>query len=150
MSLFSPNYLIISDGDYFRELYRPWKLLTFLVGMAWLIYGALNFKISDWDVGVSILMGGLTYLLAPWTVFLIGSAICFRPRRWPVHVLLGFFVALTIVDTCYVLYHTIVGNEMYRDANFLASITLYFIAGFLLRSNYGHPVFETGLRFRFK
>ena len=37
-----------------NELLRPWKLLSFTIGMAWLIYGALNYGISDWDVGIGI------------------------------------------------------------------------------------------------
>ena len=47
--------------------------------MTWLLYGALYYGIADWDVGVTLLMGGLTYLLAPWTVRLIFEAV--RERR---------------------------------------------------------------------
>jgi len=38
-----------------RELFRPWKLFTFIGGMAWLIYGALNYGIAD-GRGISLLM----------------------------------------------------------------------------------------------
>ena len=48
-----------------RELLRPWKLLTFAVAMALLLYGALTLHIGDWDVGVTLIMGGLTYVFAP-------------------------------------------------------------------------------------
>ena len=97
--------------------------------MAWLLYGATHYNIGDWDVGVSIIMGGLTYLLAPWSVFLIGSALRYRPRRWWAHILLAVMAAILVVDTSYVIYHTLAGNPIYRDANFRASIALYFLAG---------------------
>lgn len=99
--------------------------------MGWLFYGALHYDIGDWDIGISIVMGGLTYLLAPWSVFVIGSALRYRPRWWWTHVLLALAAAVLIVDISYVIYHTAVGNPMYRVANFRASIALYFLAGML-------------------
>jgi hypothetical protein len=53
----SPELLPVQK--YLAELVRPWKLLSFGVGMIWLLYGARNYGISDWDVGISLIMGGL-------------------------------------------------------------------------------------------
>ncbi|RQW82132.1 MAG: hypothetical protein EHM79_18915 [Geobacter sp.] len=61
---------LLPGTDYFLELRRPWKIVSFAVGMLWLFYGALCYEISDWDVGISLLMGGLTYLC--------GIAWCYR------------------------------------------------------------------------
>ena len=62
----------LPNGSDFRELARPWKALSFAIGMAWLLYGALTYGIADWDVGISIAMGGLTYLLASFKCLLRG------------------------------------------------------------------------------
>lgn len=64
-----------------RELRRPWKLATLAGGMAWLLYGALAHDFADWDVGISLLMGGLTFLCAPWTL----RALWFCLRDRPPH-----------------------------------------------------------------
>lgn len=131
MEFFARSYELIPSSNYWRELARPWKLASFAVGMGWLIFGALNYDIADWDVGVSLVMGGVTYVCAPWSVFIIGSALRFRPRHWWFHVLLALAVAVLVVDSSYLVYHGIVGNQTYRDANFQASLPLYFLAGTL-------------------
>jgi len=38
---------------------------------------------------------------------------------------------LLVVDWVYLLYHHLAGNQTYREANFLASLPLYFLAGTL-------------------
>ena len=121
MSFFSAKYRLLPDSDYVHELARPWKLATFALGMAWLFYGAVMYGIADWDVGVSVVMGLLTYLCAPWTVYVLGSACLFRPRHWWVHACVALMVAVLVVDTSYLAYHGIAGNPVYRDANFRAS-----------------------------
>ena len=50
------------------ELARPWKLATFAIAMALLLFGALYMHVGDWDVGVTLLMGTLTYATAPTVV----------------------------------------------------------------------------------
>jgi hypothetical protein len=112
-----------------RELIRPWKVLTFAIGMAWLLFGALNYGIADWDVGISLLMGGLTYLFAPWSVRTILTASRNRPPYWILKIGIAVFVAWIVVDGVYVLYHTMLGNQMFRIENFCASSALYFLAG---------------------
>jgi hypothetical protein len=123
------NRSFLPDRVYCAELVRPWKLLSFAIGMAWLLFGALNYGISDWDVGISLLMGGLTYLFAPWSVRTILTASRSRPPYWMLRIATAVFVAWIVVDGVYVLYHTALGNQMFREENFYASSALYFLAG---------------------
>lgn len=119
----------LPDRAYLAELARSWKLMSFAIGMGWLLFGALTYGISDWDVGISLLMGGLTYLSAPWSVGTILAAVRYRSRRWLLGIAMALFVAWVVVDGIYVLYHTIMGNLMFRIENFFASSVLYFLAG---------------------
>jgi hypothetical protein len=107
-----------------KELIRPWKLFTLAVGMTWLLWGALTLNIPDWDVGVSVLMGGLAYLTAPWSVRVL---LLRRYRWWP---LAAYWYWMT-VDGSYMAYHGLAGNETFRLANFIASTTLYWLCGFI-------------------
>jgi hypothetical protein len=117
------------DRKYFLELLRPWKLVTFLIAMCWLLYGAVTYGIADWDVGVTLIMGGLTYFCAPWSLRVILLALRKRPPRWPLWIIADLAVAWVVVDGVYVLYHTAVGNQMFREENFRASGPIYFLAG---------------------
>ena len=123
------NYSFLPDEAYFRELIRPWKLVIFCIAMSWLLYGAILYDIKDWDIGVTLLMGGLTYLMAPWSVYTILSAIRYRPNFWYLQIIAALVAGLFVVDWVYMAYHTLVGNQTYRDANFYASAPLYFMAG---------------------
>jgi len=123
------NMELLPIQQYFAELVRPWKLLSFGVGMAWLLYGARNYGISDWDVGISLIMGGLTYLCAPWSVRVTLHCLRYRPRFWGLWIIAALFVAWIVVDGVYVLYHTVMGNQMLRLENLYASSALYFLAG---------------------
>jgi len=119
----------LPDGSDFRELARPWKALSFAIGMAWLLYGALTYGIADWDVGISIAMGSLTYLLAPWSVRTILTGLRYRARCWIPKIGVALFAAWFVVDGVYLVYHTAMGNRMFRAENFYASSALYFLAG---------------------
>lgn len=123
------NIRLLSVQQSLAELVRPWKLLSFGAGMAWLLYGARNYGISDWDVGISLIMGSLTYLCAPWTVRVTLHCLWFRPRFWILWISVALFVSWSIVDGVYVLYHTAMGNQMFRRENFYASSAFYFLAG---------------------
>jgi len=127
MSTVSTGWL--PNGSDLRELIRPWKLCVFAIGMTWLLFGALNYGIADWDVGISVLMGGLTYLLAPWTLRTILLGLRYRARHWLPKIGVALFVAWFVVDGVYVLYHTAMGNQMFRAENFYASSALYLLAG---------------------
>jgi hypothetical protein len=114
-----------------REYMRPWKLCILTVGMAWLFYGALNWDYSDWDIGVSIIMGLLAYLLAPWSVSTFIKCVRYKPPYWFAYIILCLLCEVFTVDTSYVLWHTYAGNTMIRYGNFLASSYLYLAAGFI-------------------
>ncbi len=122
------SYFLL-DRDYMAELARPWKLFSFAIGMGWLFFGALNYGISDWDVGISLIMGGLTYLSAPWSVRTILNAVRYRVKKWMFRIGIALFVAWFVVDGVYYLYHSVMGNLMFREENFYASSALYFLAG---------------------
>jgi hypothetical protein len=120
---------LLPDRAFFRELLRPWKLFTFAVAMVLLLWGAVEFKVSDWDVGVTIIMGALTYLCAPWSVRVLLTCLRERPRSWLLWMLAALLVALAVVDWVYLAYHTWVGNRMYRWWNLRLSSATYFLAG---------------------
>jgi hypothetical protein len=123
------NIEFLPVQQYLAEFVRPWKLLSLGVGMTWLLYGAHNYGFSDWDVGISLIMGGFTYLCAPWSVRVTLHCLRYRPRFWGLWILAAIFVAWIVVDGIYVLYHTAMGNQMLRLENFYASSALYFLAG---------------------
>jgi len=110
-----------------QELVRPWKLFSLAIGLAWLIYGALNYNISDWDVGISLIMALLSYITAPWACrVLLGVA---QGRFNVVSICGALFSYWFTVDGVYVIYHALMGNETYRWENFLASSCLYALCG---------------------
>jgi hypothetical protein len=120
---------LLPDRAFFRELLRPWKLGTFAVAMALLLAGAVRYRVSDWDVGITILMGSLTYLCAPWSVRVLVVCLRERPRLAAWWVLLSLGVAWAVIDGAYVAYHTLRGNAMLREWNLGLSSALYFMAG---------------------
>ncbi len=97
--------------------------------MALLLYGALNFGIGDWDVGVTLLMGGLTYVFSPLAI----RAGLHAVRHPSVHGAIDVWIALVLawwtIDGVYLAYHTLAGNPIYRADNFNASTPIYFMAG---------------------
>ena len=102
------------------DLLQPWKLVTLAAGLVWLLYGALTYHFADWDVGVSLIMAGLTYVSAPW------CARAVRYRKW--RLIAGVIIAWWFcVDGSYSLWHTIAGNSMMRDANITASSALFWL-----------------------
>ena len=120
---------LLSLRQYLAELFRPWKLFSLGVGIAWLLYGAYNYGISDWDVGISLIMGGLAYLCSPWSVRIILYHLQYRSRLGVLWIISALLVAWFVVDGVYVFYHTAMGNQMLRIENFYASSALYFLAG---------------------
>lgn len=124
-----PSVSWLPDRTYWRELRRPWKLITFALGMGWLFYGALVYRICDWDLGITVIMGSLTYLFAPWSVITIYRSLRLRAAAWPLHIAAALLPALLTVDWVYWIYHSLVGNQMLRWDNFKVSTVLYFICG---------------------
>ncbi|MFO1494326.1 MAG: hypothetical protein U1F26_06665 [Lysobacterales bacterium] len=119
----------IPDRAALRELKRPWKLATFAIAMALLLYGALNFEIGDWDVGVTLLMGTLTYALAPSGARALARAL--RERSLPAALdgVIALALAWFVIDGAYMAWHLSVGNPIYRADNAMASTPIYGMAG---------------------
>lgn len=107
------------------EYTRPWKLITLAIGMALLIVGAFYNLAPDWDVPISLIMGIFAYIAAPWSLRVILER---EWRLWPAMLVATWFT----VDGCYAIYWhfkdpAVLG--MMRDANFLASLSLYGMCG---------------------
>lgn len=123
------HFEAIPDREALRELKRPWKLATFAIAMALLLYGALNFHIGDWDVGVTLLMGTLTYALAPSGARAFARALRERSARAAVDLLAAVVLAWFVIDGVYLAWHLSVGNPIYREDNAMASTPIYGMAG---------------------
>ena len=107
------------------EYLRPWKLATLAIGIALLIAGSFWFPAPDWDIPISFIMALFAYLTAPWSLHVIVER---RWKQWPLMLLATWFT----VDGCYALYWYFRNPEalaQMRDANFLASLTLYLTCG---------------------
>ena len=107
------------------------KNLTFLIGLSWLLYGALTYGYPDWDVGVSLLMATATYFTADKVVMAIRNR---QWRRWPMMLFYTWFA----VDGSYVGYwfcrdrHVLL---MMRDAQWPTSLCLFLICGVIWSIN---------------
>ena len=110
-----------------REYVRPWKLVTFILGLSVLIAGSFYYEAPDWDVPISIIMAALAYLSAPWCLRVV------LQRQWrllPVALLATWFT----VDGCYAVYWHYKNPlvlELMREANLPASLSLFGMCGVL-------------------
>jgi hypothetical protein len=110
-----------------KEFLRPWKLVSFAIGLALLIAGALLGLAPDWDIPISVIMATLAYLTAPFSLRVLVE------RRWRL-LPVALFAAWFTVDGCYWLYWHFVDPAalaMMRSANFWASLALYGTCGVL-------------------
>lgn len=108
-----------------NELLRPWKLATLAIGIGLLVSGSFYYEAPDWDIPISFIMAALAYLTAPWSLRVIVE------RRWRMFPAMLFFTWFT-VDGSYAIYWYFknpMALEMMREANFLASLSLYGMCG---------------------
>ena len=108
-----------------NEYKRPWKLFSLFCGLSLLIAGSFYYEAPDWDVPISVLMAFFAYTTAPWSLRV------FVKREWK-KVPLALFLTWLSVDGCYWLYWRAQDPDaltLMRDANFLASLTLYGFCG---------------------
>ena len=108
-----------------HEYLRPWKLVTFFIGLSLLIAGSFYYLAPDWDVPISIIMATFAYLTASWSMHVVVE------RQWTKFPLMLFYTWFT-VDGCYWIYWKNVDPyalELMRDANFPASLSLYGMCG---------------------
>ncbi len=107
------------------EYKRPWKLFSLFVGLGMLIVGSFYYQALDWDIPISFIMAIFAYLTASWSMRVVVE------RQWRNFPLMLFYTWFT-VDGCYWLYWHFTNPqavELMRDANFLASLTLYGMCG---------------------
>lgn len=108
------------------EYLRPWKLATFVFGVALMITGAIYRIAPDWDVPISLIMPGITYLTAP-----CGVSVFVR-RQWKLAPAALFFAWFS-VDGIYAIYWYFQDPwvlETMRSANAPISLMLYGLCGF--------------------
>ncbi len=86
---------------------RPWKLVTFALGTAFFVWGARFWAVPTWDVGVSLIMSVLCYLLAPWAVSAGWRALRDRRPGWARDLTLALAVIYVVASGSYELYNTI-------------------------------------------
>jgi hypothetical protein len=99
------------------------KNITFLIGLAWLIYGALFFSYPDWDIPLSLLMAFSTYFTADHFVQAIRE-------KDPTRVLLHSPGAWWSIDGVYWAYWSMVDSSvMIREAQWMMSTCLYLLCG---------------------
>lgn len=107
------------------EYNRPWKRFSLFLGISLLVAGSFYYQAPDWDIPISFIMAILAYLTAPWSLRVIVK------RRWK-RLPFMFFYAWFSVDGCYWVYWHFknpAALDLMRDANFPASLSLYFICG---------------------
>jgi hypothetical protein len=66
------------------EQRRPWKIATLVIGLSLLIFGSFYYQAPDWDIPVSFIMAGFTYLTAGWSMHVIAER---HWRKWPLMIL---------------------------------------------------------------
>jgi hypothetical protein len=104
---------------------HPWNICTFFVGIALLIAGSFYYDAPDWDIPISLIMAAFSYLTAKWSLNVLVK------RKWREFPLMLFFTWWT-VDGCYALYWYFknpVALELMREANWPASLALYWACG---------------------
>jgi len=95
---------------------NPWRLFTLFIGISTLYYGAMTEGAPDWDLGVSFLMAGTTYLLMPFFTKAVDA------RHW----ISAIAIATLCVDTTYGLYWDYFGNcAASQWVNYPASLSLF-------------------------
>jgi hypothetical protein len=129
-------YPTFSLKIYTRELFRPWKIVTFSIALGYYIWGAYRYKCPTWDVPVSIIMSVLTYLFAPWTVKSIYYLIQRRPKYWIPKLIICAIVIYACASGSYELYnwwHLGYHPPPTYWVNLYYSSLIFFAAGMLWR-----------------
>jgi hypothetical protein len=104
---------------------QPWNMATLAIGIALLIGGSFYYQAPDWDIPISLIMAAFSYLTAAWSLNVLVK------RKWRQFPLMLFYTWWT-VDGCYALYWYFkdpVALEMMREANWPASLCLYWACG---------------------
>ena len=101
------------------------KNLTLAIGLGWLLYGALFFNLTDWDVGVSLVMAFCTYFTAEYVVSVIRRRIY---KEW----LKAAFLTWFSVQGSYAGYWLLVGQpERMVEGQCVTSLCLFLLCGII-------------------
>lgn len=106
---------------------HPWNVVTLLIGLTLLIVGSYWYEAPDWDVPISIIMAGLSYLTAAWVMRVV--LLC-KWRQLPV----ALFLTWWTVDGCYAVYWHYANPEalaLMREVNWPASLVLFGACGLI-------------------
>jgi hypothetical protein len=104
---------------------HPWNLATLAIGTGLLIAGSVYEGAPDWDIPISLIMAGFSYITAAWSMNVMIT------RQWSKFPLMLLATWWT-VDGCYALYWHLkdpIALELMRDANWPASLALYWSCG---------------------
>lgn len=105
------------------DLKNTVKNVTFAIGLAWLLWGAAQYELRDWDIGVSLLMAGLTYATADWVVGVVWRL---EYRHW----LKAAFLTWFSVSGSYTMYWLLMGHPDYMVGyQWVASLCFYLLCG---------------------
>lgn len=121
-----------------REFTKPWKLITFGLGMAYLLWGSRYTPAPDWDVPTCLIMGGATYLFHPWAL---------RAKTID-EFLLSVFLCWLCVDGLYSIYWSVQNPlvlQLMRGVQWRLSLVMYLAASLvwiygeqIISSSYEH------------
>lgn len=121
----------MSLKPYFKFIFIPWKIATFLAGTLLLSLASFYANDPTWDIGCSVLMGILTYLSAPWSVATIYRSIKIRFAFFPF--LLSLLCIYLSASASYDLYNLIKLGHTPESSfeNAMISAVLYLLGGIL-------------------
>lgn len=141
-------YPEFSFKRYFKELLRPWKLITFSVALNYYIWGAYHYNCPTWDVPVSIIMSVLTYVFAPVTVKTVYYLAQKRPKHWISGLILCALIIYICASASYELYnwwHLGYWPPLTYWVNLWYSSLIFFAAGMLWKFEGTLPEFMRGI-----
>ena len=122
--------------DYLRLLLVPWKVVSFAIGMAAFVIGALWFAVPTWDVGVSIWMSILCFALAPLAISLavVGHRKHAGLRR-AAYLIASAALIYFVGSGSYEIYHLVIFDQHPPTywPNLFFSVPVAIIAGILWR-----------------
>lgn len=123
-------------GSYVRLLLVPWKVVTFLIGLAGFVLGAIWFDVPTWDVGVSVWMSVLCFALAPLGVSLgIAGVRQYSGARRAAYLFASAALIYFVGSGSYEIYHLVIFDQHPPTywPNLFFSVPVTIIAGILWR-----------------
>lgn len=111
-----------------RALIAPWRLCFLAAGVALLCVGSHVTPSDDWDYPVSFIMGVCAYVSAPWTV----RVLVYRRWKWLAVAFLLMWVSIDGVYSLYWLCRGFDALQIFRGANAIYCLPLYFALGFAM------------------